>query len=396
MSDYTNYVPQAVCPDAYCDDHAPDMSIVAEIEDAQNHQKIAKMFVNASDVEYTPPQWLIKPYIQIGKGTLIQADPGTGKTAFACAIAAAVTTGGSVCGLPVKIPGDVLMLSVEDDLGVLRGRIEANGGDVSRVHFLAGASQLRMDSPEIETAIKFYHAKLLIFDPLQAFLGAKVDMFRANETRPVLSRLFDVCARNGCACVIIAHMSKSTMGKSPVNQSLGSVDIPAAMRSVIQLIRNPDQDDECIAVHVKSSNAAMGRSLAFAIGDRGGIHWRGFSDFTLANLGERAKTRKPCVPYEHEPLVQVFNQLVAQRPAGGFFSYSEVKHAGERLLGYPPFESTSELLSRLNDQLVRKLMLTDGLVVLAKQKQGGVRGIKITPYQHSGMYQTSMDPDMGQ
>jgi hypothetical protein len=113
-------------------------------------------------------------------------------------------------------------------------------------------------------------------------------------------------------------------------------------------------------------------------------------------LGERTKAQKPCVPYDKEPLVQVFNQLVAQRPAGGFFSYSEVKHAGERLLGYPPFESTSELLSRLNDQLVRKLMLTDGLVVLAKQKQGGVRGIKITPYQHSGMYQTSMDPDMGQ
>lgn len=395
MSDYTNYVPQAVCPDAYCDDHAPDMSIVAEIEDAQNHQKIAKMFVNASDVEYTPPQWLIKPYIQIGKGTLIQADPGTGKTAFACAIAAAVTSGGSVCGLPVEIPGDVLMLSVEDDLGVLRGRIEANGGDVRRVHFMTGASQLRMDSPEIETAIKFYHAKLLIFDPLQAFLGAKVDMFRANETRPVLSRLFDVCARNGCACVIIAHMSKSTMGKSPVNQSLGSVDIPAAMRSVIQIVRNPDQDDECIAVHVKSSNAAMGRSLAFAIGDRGGLHWRGYSDLTLANLGERTKAQKPCVPYDKEPLVQVFNQLVAQRPAGGFFSYSEVKHAGERLLGYPPFESTSELLSRLNDQLLRKLTTADGLVVLAKQKQGGVRGIKITPYQHSGMYQTSMDPDMG-
>lgn len=396
MSNYNDYIPQAVCTDAYCDDHAPDMSIVAEIEDAQNRQKIAKMFVNASDVEYTPPQWLIKPYIQIGKGTLIQADPGTGKTAFACAIAAAVTTGGSVCGLPVEIPGDVLMLSVEDDLGVLRGRIEANGGDVSRVHFLSGASQLRMDSPDIETAIQMYQAKLLIFDPLQAFLGSKVDMFRANETRPVLSRLFDMCGRNGCACVIIAHLSKSTLGKSPVNQSLGSVDIPAAMRSVIQIVRNPDQDDECVAVHIKSSNAAMGRSLAFAIGDRGGIHWRGYSDLTLANLGERTKAQKPSIPYDKEPLVQVFNQLIAQRPAGGFYSYAEVKHTGERLLGYPPYESTSELLSRLNDQLLRKLMTADGLVVLAKQKQGGVRGIKITPYQHREMYQTGMDLDVGQ
>lgn len=398
MSDYNNYVPQAEYPDTDSADYTPNMCVAVDIAGQQDsqQQRVAKLFVNASDVEYTPPQWLLKPYIQMGKGTLIQADPGTGKTAFACAVAAAVTTGGSICGLPVENPGDVLMLSVEDDLGVLRGRIEANGGDVSRVHFLAGASQLRMDSPEIETAIQMYHAKLLIFDPLQAFLGSKVDMFRANETRPVLSRLFDTCGRNGCACVIIAHMSKSTLGKSPVNQSLGSVDIPAAMRSVIQIVRNPDQDDECIAVHIKSSNAAMGRSLAFVIGDRGGIHWRGYSDLTLANLGERTKAKKPCIPYDKEPLVQVFLQLIAQRPAGGFFSYSEIKHTGERLLGYPPFESTSELLSRLNDQLLRKLTTSDGLVVIAKQKQGGVRGIKITPYQHREMYQTSMDLDEGQ
>ena len=382
--------------DNYADTAVQLVSLETIEQQDTKQQRIAKMFVSAADVAYTPPQWLIRPYIQMGKGTLIQADPGTGKTAFACAIAAAVSTGGSVCGLPVEIPGDVLMLSVEDDLGVLCGRIEANGGDVSRVHFLAGASQLRMDSPEVEDAIQMYHAKLLIFDPLQAFLGAKVDMFRANETRPILSRLFDMCTRNNCACVIIAHMSKSTLGKSPVNQSLGSVDIPAAMRSVIQIVRNPDQDDECVAVHIKSSNAAMGRSLAFVIGDRGGIHWRGYSDLTLANLGERTKAKKPCVPYDKEPLVQVFNQLIAQRPAGGFYSYSEVKHAGERLLGYPPFETTSELLSRLNDQLLRKLTTADGLVVLAKQKQGGVRGIKITPYQHRAMYQSNMDLDVGQ
>ena len=393
MSDYNDYVPQAACPDSCC---SGDVAAkIAEQQDPQQ-QRVAKMFVSAAEVEYSPPQWLIKPLFQLGKGTLIQADPGTGKTAFACAVAAAVSTGGSVCGLPVEITGDVLMLSVEDDLGVLRGRIEANGGDVSRVHFMTGAAQLRMDSPEIETAIRMYRAKLLIFDPLQAFLGAKVDMFRANETRPILSRLFDMCARHGCACAIIAHMSKSTLGKSPVNQSLGSVDIPAAMRSVIQIVRNPDQDGECIAVHIKSSNAAMGKSLAFSIGDRGGIRWMGFSDFCMADLGERTKAKKPCIPYDKEPLVQVFHQLIAQRPAGGFFSYSEVKHTGERLLGYPPFETTSELLSRLHDQLLRKLTTADGLVVIAKQKQGGVRGIKITPYQHSEMYQTSMVPNVGQ
>ena len=78
---------------------------------------------------------------------------------------------------------------------------------------------------------------MVIFDPFQAFLGAKVDMFRANEVRPVLAKLFDMCERNNCSCAIIAHMGKGGSDKSPVNRSLGSVDIPAAMRSILQLIR---------------------------------------------------------------------------------------------------------------------------------------------------------------
>ena len=192
----------------------------------------------AADVEYSPPKWLISPYFQRGKGTLIQADPGTGKTAFMCAIAASVTTGTPIMGLNVETPGSVLMLSVEDDLGVLRGRISANNGDPNKVYFMPNAAEMTLNSPEIEQAIKQVGAKLLIFDPLQAFLGAKIDMFRANETRPALAKLFDMCARNDCACAVISHMGKNGMGKSPVNQSLGSVDIPAAMRSVLHRVHS--------------------------------------------------------------------------------------------------------------------------------------------------------------
>lgn len=162
----------------------------------------------AADVEYSPPKWLIAPYFQRGKGTLIQADPGTGKTAFMCAIAASVTTGVPIMGLNVETPGSVLMLSVEDDLGVLRGRISANNGDPNKVYFMPNAAEMTLNSPEIEQAIQQVGAKLLIFDPLQAFLGAKIDMFRANETRPALAKLFEMCNRNDCACAVISHMGK--------------------------------------------------------------------------------------------------------------------------------------------------------------------------------------------
>ena len=315
----------------------------------------------AADVEYSPPKWLISPYFQRGKGTLIQADPGTGKTAFMCAIAASVTTGTSIMGLNVETPGSVLMLSVEDDLGVLRGRISANNGDPNKVYFMPNAAEMTLNSPEIEQAIKQVGAKLLIFDPLQAFLGAKIDMFRANETRPALAKLFEMCDRNDCSCAVISHMGKNGMGKSPVNQSLGSVDIPAAMRSVLHIARNPEDNTECIAVHVKSSNAPKGRSIAYGIVDRGGVEWHGFCDFSVEDLNVIQKRAEKGVPYENEPLVQVFNQLIADRPGGGFWAYDDVKSIGAQLLGFPPFSSTAELRTKLSGPLARELQSKDGL-----------------------------------
>lgn len=347
--------------------------------------------VRASDVPYEPPRWLIAPYFQKGKGTLIQADNGTGKTAFVCAVAAHVTTGRPILGLSVVTPGDVLILSVEDDLPVLRGRIEASGGDLTRCHFMTNAAGLSFNSPEVEAAIKQINAKLVIFDPLQAFMGAKVDMFRANETRPEFAKLFDMCGRNDCACIIIAHMGKSGGDKSPVNRALGSVDIPAAMRSVLQIIKNPDNEYERIAVHVKCSNAPKGRSITYTIGDRGGVQWIGFSTMTDEDLTTVVKRKEKGIPYENEPLVQVFNQLITDRPGGGFWSYADLKSEGAKILGFPPYADLNDLRGRLDNGLARELQARDGLIVTHSVKgKGNARGVRIEQYQIPQGYQTKM------
>lgn len=346
--------------------------------------------VRASQVEYEPPRWLIAPYFQRGKGTLIQGDNGVGKTAFICAIAAHVSTGEPLLGLPVETPGRVLVLSVEDDLPVLRGRIEASGGNLDNCLFFPEAAGLTFNSPQVEAAIQETQAKLVIFDPFQAFLGAGVDMFRSNETRPQLARLFEMCSRHDCACAILAHMGKAG-DKSPVNRSLGSVDIPAAMRSILQLTRSPDKEEECVAVHIKCSNAPKGRSLAYTIGDRGGVHWTGFSPLTPEDLTNITRRKEKGVSYEQEPLVQVFNQLITDKPGGGFWSYEDVRAAGAKLLGFPPFYSTADLKAKLSGPLVRELQEKDGLIVTCGYKQHGARGLRIERYELPKAYQTKLD-----
>ncbi len=347
--------------------------------------------VRACDVPYEPPRWTIAPYIQRGKGTLIQADNGTGKTAFVCAIAAHVSTGQALLDIPVETPGNVLLLSVEDDLPVLRGRIEASGGNLDKCHFLTNAAGLSFNSPEVEEAVKQVQARLVIFDPLQAFMGANVDMFRANETRPELAKLFEMCDRNDCACIIIAHTAKNAGDKSPVNRALGSVDIPAAMRSVLQIIENPDNEYERIAVHVKCSNAPKGKSIAYTIGDRGGVQWIGFSPMTADDLTAVVKRKEKGIPYENEPLVKVFNQLVTDRPGGGFWSYADLKSEGAKILGFPPYTDINDLRQRLDCGLARELQSHDGLIVTHSAKgKGNVRGVRVEPYQHPQGYQTKI------
>ncbi|MDY4048418.1 AAA family ATPase [Negativibacillus massiliensis] len=344
----------------------------------------------AADVPYEEPKWTIAPYFQRGKGTLIQGDSGSGKTAFVCAVAAHVSTGKPLLNSTIETPGNVLVLSVEDDQPILRGRIEASGGDLTKIFFHNNPAGLTFTSPEIWSIVKQYQIKLIIFDPFQAFLGSGIDMFRANETRPVLARLFELCDQGDCAVIIVAHTSKSS-DKSAVNRSLGSVDIPASMRSVMQLIRNPDNPDQCIMVHVKSSNAPRGRSIAYTIGDRGGVHWDGYSPIIVEDLGSIAKREKKGIPYDQEPLVQVFVQLITDKPGGGFWSYNDLKRRGTEILGFAPFDSISDLRQRLDDGLSRELLSKDGIMVTHSERgHGNVRGIRIEQYALPKSYQTKI------
>ena len=350
------------------------------------------VLVKASDVPYEPPRWLIVPYFQRGKGTIIQADSGVGKTAFMCAIAAHVSTGRPLMGIPIETPGNVLILSVEDDLPILRGRIEANNGDLDKCHFMANAAGLTFNSPEVEQAVKQIGAKMVIFDPFQAFLGANVNMDKSNQTRPELAKLFQMSDRNDCSIAIIAHMGKFSMGNSAVNRSLGSVDIPAAMRNVLQIIKNPENEFERIVVQIKCSNEFKGRSIAYTIGDRGGVQWNGFSPMTEEDLNTVVKRKEKGIPYENEPLVKVFNQMITDKPGGGFWAYEELKSIGMKILGFPPFSTTSDLKHKLDGPLSRELQEHDGLIVTHSQRGSkGVRGIRIEQYQHPQGYQISLD-----
>lgn len=79
---------------------------------------------------------------------------------------------------------------------------------------------------ELKKAIVENNARLVITDPIQAYLGADVDMNRANEVRPIFMRLGQVAQRTGCAILLIGHLNKAA-GMQSLQRGLGSIDIAA-------------------------------------------------------------------------------------------------------------------------------------------------------------------------
>ena len=251
--------------------------------------------ITMRDVDVEEVEWLWRPYIPVGKITIVQGDGGDGKTTMVLAIAAAVTRGIPLPECAHGIPaGSVVYQTAEDGLAdTVKPRLLALEADCARVHVIDESDrQLTLSDGRIERAITETGAKLFILDPLQAYLGAGVDMHRANEVRPVLRRLGDVAGRTGCAVVIVGHLNKS--GGKGQYRGLGSVDIFAAARSVLTLGRIRGKRSHRAFAHCKSNLAPEGASIAFELDAQRGFQWIGEYDVTLDELLNGAGGEREC------------------------------------------------------------------------------------------------------
>ena len=125
-------------------------------------------------------------------------------------------------------PFNMIFQTAEDGLGdTVKPRLVSSGADLKRVLVIDDSENpLSLADDRIEKAIRENNAKLMVIDPLQAFLGANVDMNRANEVRPIFRKLADIAQSTGCAIVMIGHLNKAS-GTQSAYRGLGSIDIAA-------------------------------------------------------------------------------------------------------------------------------------------------------------------------
>lgn len=253
-------------------------------------------------------EWLLYPFIPFGKVTIIQGDPGEGKTTMVLQIIAKLTRGEPILlnkksqkevqqdseenlkqevlsqDNPIQ-PVNVIYQTAEDGLGdTIKPRLLAAGADCSRVLVIDDREQpLTMVDVRLEEAIMQTKARMVVLDPIQGFLGTDVDMHRANEIRPLMKRMAVLAEKYHCAIILIGHMNKNSNGKSSY-RGLGSIDFQAAARSVLIVGRLKDEPETRVMCHVKSSLAPEGKSVAFRLDKETGFQWIGEYDISADDL----------------------------------------------------------------------------------------------------------------
>lgn len=259
-------------------------------------EKIPMIFYR--DIEATEVNWLWYPYIPFGKITILQGNPGEGKTYFSMQLCAACTNHKELPNMESIEPFNVIYQTAEDGMGdTIKPRLIEAGADMNRVMVIDDSEiPLTLMDERIEKAIIQNNVRLMIIDPLQAFIGADVDMNRANEVRPVFRRLGQIADSTGCAIILIGHLNKAS-GSSSTYRGLGSIDITAAVRSILFIGKVKKDPTTRVLIHDKSSLAPPGETLAFHLGDEQGFRWIGGYEISTDELlngseGKKTSTKK--------------------------------------------------------------------------------------------------------
>jgi len=292
-----------------------------------------------ADVSPERIEWLWHGRIPLGKLTVLDGDPGLGKSTIALDLAARVSTGRPMPGETItRPPAGVVLLSAEDGLAdTIRPKLDAAGADPERVvavtGVLAGDGIYRLptlpnDLPWIAQEIGKISARLVIVDVFMAYLDGAVNAHRDQDVRGALAQLAAVAEQTGAAFLVLRHLNKSA-GGAAIYRGGGSIGIVGAARSALLVGRDPADEARLVLAVNKSNLAPIAPSLAYRIVDSGGVgrvEWEGVTSLTASQLlaapvddGERTAL---------DAAIQVLRDILAAGPVPARDARRQAREAG--------------------------------------------------------------------
>lgn len=227
--------------------------------------------VKTSTLQYVPVDWIWKQRIASGKITILDGDPGTGKSGLTLDIAARLSTGRDwPDNQPSYQASDTIIINGEDDPSdTIMPRLVAAGADCDRIHVVTGDQNRLPSLPDslgdLEELINEVQAKLLIIDPIMAFLSTTISSSSDQEVRRALTPLAAMASRTGCAVLVVRHLNKRTE-HSALQRGGGSMGIIGAARLGFLLTRDKNVKNRSILSPTKSNLSALADTRAYRKG----------------------------------------------------------------------------------------------------------------------------------
>jgi archaellum biogenesis ATPase FlaH len=252
----------------------------------QTHSNYAEL----SSFESKEVEWFWEPFFPKNMLSLVEGDPGLGKSYALMSLAAKITQGGMLPnGEKIKV-GRVLYVSAEDDPSyTIRPRIEALGGDVIRVRVQSEFEPFtEIGMRNLVEEIENFSPDLVIIDPIYSFYGDRGDLMSTSVIRPFLTKINGIARDNEVTIVAIRHLAKARKDKA-IYQGAGAIDVIAIVRSAVLVATNPEDHSGSIWAHLKSNLAARGHSYKFRISHSestkvGCFEWEGQSELKAEDL----------------------------------------------------------------------------------------------------------------
>jgi hypothetical protein len=252
--------------------------------------------------------WLWRLRIPRRAVTILDGDPGLGKSTICVDWTARVTRGQPMPG-EERQPGEdlepagVLLLSAEDDLAcTIRPRLDAAGADPARVHSLEAIRTGEEERPPVlpwdlslvEKFIGEHGIAMVVIDPFMAYLDAEINAHQDQDVRRALHQLKLLAERTNAAVIVVRHLNK-LIGGPAIYRGGGSIGIIGAARSALLVGRDPDDSKRLVLASNKSNLGPMPSSLRYSLetqGDVARIGWGEECDLTAADILGHADGRK--------------------------------------------------------------------------------------------------------
>lgn len=312
-----------------------------------------KAFMLYKDVSCKQIDWLWYPYIAIGKITLLQGDPGDGKSTMIMNLLAALSRGEMLPdGTPLDGPQQSIYQCSEDSAGdTIKPRFDAANADCERIAFINEDvfGKITLDDEKLQQAIIEFHPRIIVIDPIQSYVDNPADLLVAGKLRRTLRRIGIWASTYNCAVILISHLNKNEGTKS-LYRNLGSIDLVATARSVLQVERDSDNPNRRIIRQIKNNFGPIGDDIHFEITQENIFHW--IIKLNKRTIGKKIENTFQMLPKNKQELASI---VLKQLLVDGAVESREVQRVLEQYgIGNKTMQNVKQLLGIKSYRKMRK------------------------------------------